>query len=472
METEKAAETPRLEEALARYHENLDKVVLPKLKEDCQLIHAAFKTIHSIFLKKGIIHEDPYKGETKSSEITIPPSTSFSDSDKADQMSMRLSSYEVQLDFLLNYYQFSMDFLEMPRIRLLAGLLHYIAWDQIGPTAQDPMTKALGEFIGRVKQAGDLLSMGLLHDSLDQIKRSVAQCFRPLKDITDFSKEFYKLNIRSRILPRLALTPGSVPAKEEILKQVKKHFHSALPGKPFYPELVYEVIDEEYGPESAKLKEALIQRFSVAEAKTKNAQQQISFPAFLLDAIRTMGTAGRPLEEAAGKLAENSELLQSKKNGFMEKLKKWLASLSNKQGKSNVEYEVEYIDQATAVTKHEKIHFESFITDVQKRARGFTNITVKGSPVYAKMEKADEPTLFSFLERQMDELAVVYRRLQCLDTFFKDKMSRERELQAGLKGIKIELTGINNSMTRARQKKHEYIARKEEYEQMKKLGIG
>jgi hypothetical protein len=69
----------------------------------------------------------------------------------------------------------------------------------------------------------------------------------------------------------------------------------------------------------------------------------------------------------------------------------------------------------------------------------------------------------------MEDLVLVYRRLQGLDTFFKNAV--EREQKAELKGIKIELTSINNSMVRANQKKHEYIARKDEFEQMKRLGI-
>jgi hypothetical protein len=468
MEMQENISIAQLEQTFTQYEDNLDKAVLPKLKEDLRIIHSAFKTIHSILLKKGFLHEDPYKDEIKVSEITIPSSEFFPDSEKTDQMSIRLSSYEVQLDFLLNYYQFSMEFLDISRIRLIAGLLRYINWDQIGPTAQDPISKAMGELITRVKQGGDPLSVGLLNDSLDQIYRTIPHCFRPLKDITEFSKETYKMTIRTKAFPSLSVKPGSPPNKEDIQKQIKKCFPSVMPKQPFYPELVSEVIEEEYGADGPKLKEALLQKFTIKAVKSKDTRQQISFPAMLRDAIKTMATASRPLEDAARKLVENNTLMQIKKSGFVEKFKQWLAQIANKQ-EEDKQYEVEYFDNATSSTKREKILFEAFITDIQKRARIFNGIIIKGGTLYNRMEKADEETLYAFLDKQMGDLALAYRRLQGLDTFFKNAVGQEQK--ANLRGIKIELTAINNSLVRANQKKHEYIARKDESEQMKRLGI-
>ena len=71
------------------------------------------KAIYNVILKKGFIHEDPYKHETKISEISNPPDDHFMDSTKDDQMSIRLSMFDSQLDFLLNYYQFSVEFLDL-----------------------------------------------------------------------------------------------------------------------------------------------------------------------------------------------------------------------------------------------------------------------------------------------------------------------------------------------------------------------
>jgi hypothetical protein len=189
----------------------------------------------------------------------------------------------------------------------------------------------------------------------------------------------------------------------------------------------------------------------------------------LLEALRALAAVARPLEDAAAKLVENQVLMQNRKTSFMEKVKQWLAQLSSKQ-EENAVYELEYFDSITSSTKREKIQFETFITEAQKRVRVLNGLGMKASPLYTRMEKSGEEALLSFLERQTGELSLVYRRLQGLDDFFKSEAPPEQ--RKGLKGIKIELTCIKNAMGRATQKKHEYIARKEEQEQMKKLGIG
>jgi hypothetical protein len=459
----------QMEDTLVRFQENLDKVVLPKLKEDLRVIHSAFKTVHSILLKKGFIHEDPYKSETKLSEIRIPSNTGFPDGEKIDQMSIRLSSFEVQLDFLLNYYQFSMEFLDISRIRLVAGLLRYINWEQLGPAAQDPVTKALAELITKAKTGAEPLTAGLMNDSLEQIHKNIPACVKPLKDITDFSRELYKMNMRAKVFSALSVKPGSPVNKEEILRQVKKIFPSIMQAKPFYPELAGEIIDEDFLPDGEKLRAAIIQRFTIKEAKPRAAVHTVSFVGMLLEALQAMSSVARPLEEGVTKLVENQALIQNRKTSFMEKVKHWLSQFSGRQEESAV-YELEYFDSATGATKREKVQFDAFIVDAQKRVRVFNGLGVKGGPLYTRMEKSGEEAIFSFLERQMSDLSLVYRRLQGLDVFFKSETPREQ--RGSVKGIKIELTGIKNGMARATRMKHEYIARKEEQEQMKRLGIG
>jgi hypothetical protein len=274
--------------------------------------------------------------------------------------------------------------------------------------------------------------------------------------------------MRSKIFSAFDIKAISPINKEDLLKQIKKAFPSAMPKKPFYPELAGEIIDEDYGPNETNLKAAIIQRFTIKETKQKAVQQQISFTKMILDSIRTLAPAARYLEEAVQKLVENASVLQNRKLGFLEKFKNWISQLSNKQNESSV-YEVEYFDSATSTTKHETIQFDSFITEVQKRVRTFNGVSVKGGPMYKRMEKANEEMLFTFLEKQISDLNIIYRRLQGLDTFFKNTVPREQ--RANIKGIKIELTAIKNSIAQTLQKKHEYIARKEEYGQMKKLGI-
>jgi hypothetical protein len=56
-----------------------------------------------------------------------------------------------------------------------------------------------------------------------------------------------------------------------------------------------------------------------------------------------------------------------------------------------------------------------------------------------------------------------------VNTYFKSEVGRDQ--RASLKGVKIEVTTMKNTLVKTNQKRHEYISRMEEIEQMKKLGV-
>jgi hypothetical protein len=69
----------------------------------------------------------------------------------------------------------------------------------------------------------------------------------------------------------------------------------------------------------------------------------------------------------------------------------------------------------------------------------------------------------------MEELAVVQRRLQSLETALRAEFPREQRSQ--LRSLQAEVDGLKDVLSRTGKKRREYVARKDEHEQMKKLGI-
>ena len=461
--------TATLQEALEQYRTYLDKSELPQLKEHYRVIHTGFKAVYSVLLKKGFIHEDPYKHETKISEISNPPDDHFTESAKDDQMSIRLSMYESQFDFLLNYYQFSVDFLDLARVKLLVGLTRYIAWDQLSEIAGNMTTRAMAEYLGKIKKGSDSLSGGIIADSIEQVQRAAKGCLSILKNLANYHKENYKFEVRLSVLPKLEVDGiKALNQRDEVVKQIKKRFPTDLPGKTFYPELINETLDEDFNAEAENLRNAVLGRLMVKETKGKIQTTQMSFSSMLLETIRVMAAMSRYLDEAAMKLVDNSLLLENKRLPFFERFKRWIIKLSQKED-TNLSYEVEYFDITTSSTKHEAIQFKTFIDDVRKKARLYSGIMAKTGTAYKKIEKASEEQLFTFLDKHLEELGVILRRFQALETFFKTEVSREDK--NSLRGIKNEVTAIKNNLVKTNQKKHEYVAKKEETEQMKKLGI-
>ena len=91
------------------------------------------------------------------------------------------------------------------------------------------------------------------------------------------------------------------------------------------------------------------------------------------------------------------------------------------------------------------------------------------SSQYHRLEQMEEEKAFEFLVSNLQEIQIVLRRLPALDTYFKTEVPKEQ--RSLVRGIKLEISGIKNAFLKANQKKHEYVSKKEEREQLKKLGI-
>jgi hypothetical protein len=348
-------------------------------------------------------------------------------------------------------------------------LTRYITWDQLSEASSNMTTRSLAEYVGKIKKGGDNLSANIITDATEQIQKAAKNCLAVLKEVADYHKEIYKFEVRLSILSHISIDASRALAqKDDTIRQIKKRFPQDLPGKPFFPELITEILEEEYGPESEELKKNILNRIAVKEKKNKTAAQEVSFSTMLLEAIRTLAATSRYLDEAIQKLSDNSTILENRKLTLLERFKRWIEKLSQK-GDSPLTYTVEYFDITTSSTKHENVQFTLFTEDVKKKARLYSGIMSKTSTVYRKMEKVGEDQLFAFLNKHIEELNIIYRRLGALDTFFKSEV--ERDQRTNLRGIKIELTAIKNNIVKTNQKKHDYIARKDEIDQMKKLGI-
>ena len=89
--------------------------------------------------------------------------------------------------------------------------------------------------------------------------------------------------------------------------------------------------------------------------------------------------------------------------------------------------------------------------------------------ILVKLNALPEDQVMNYLERTIRDVQSFFRTLTALDDFFKSTV--EKEDRDRIKGIKPELASIKNSIVRANQIKHEYTARKEEEEQLKRMGI-
>jgi hypothetical protein len=227
------------------------------------------------------------------------------------------------------------------------------------------------------------------------------------------------------------------------------------------------VIREDYSKEGPDLRNAVLKKLQVAEDKPKTVKVQVSFKSILIEGIQGLGGTAQTFMDVAAKMDENKTILENKKQSLFQKLKKLMAEVFNKEPEPVV-YDVEYMDPVKAIPVRERINYNAFRSDLERKIRTLTPMAARGA-ASSKLESMQEEQLIGFLERNIREVQSLHKTLTALDEYFKAQVDREDRDK--IRGIKPELGTLKNAILRANSKRHEYSAQKEEEEQLKRLGV-
>ncbi|MDR2182349.1 MAG: hypothetical protein LBN92_06705, partial [Treponema sp.] len=362
-----------------------------------------------------------------------------------------------QIDFLVNFFQFSVDSLSLDNIKRILALVRYIDWVRFNSETQSPTTKAVVDVVNQARSGGDSLTLSVLNESLDRLGRASGAVMNYLKEAAQYNRESYKNELRDKI------TGGLSEAGTDL---IRKKFPAAMSGKPFYPDLVEELVKEDFGPSGEKLRNDVLKALAIPENKPKTAQKAVSFKEILVEAFPVLGGVSFILADLCGRLDENNLLFNEKKQGFFNRLKDMLDKMFDKKPKPVI-YEIEYLDNSRGVTVKEKIDFMAFRADLDKRIRAFASFNSRESQ--SRFMAMDEKQLCGLLEKAVRETQILHRTLTGLDEFFRAEAPRE--IRDKVRGIRPELAAMKNAFIKANQKRHEYSARLEEAEQLRKLGV-
>ncbi|MDR0685167.1 MAG: hypothetical protein LBF83_08560 [Spirochaetaceae bacterium] len=453
----------RLKEVLEARRDWFDRVELPKLKNDFYCFHNAVTSLYALFAKKGFIIEDPYKNETKAGDLEVPAVVgTLSDSNKRELLGRQLSALDNELDFLVNFYEFSTSSFTQEKLKIMVGLVKYVDWMHLTPDGINPATQAVSEIVTKIRHGiNDQFSTQVLTDSLVTLTSSTKTIINSLKLLSDFNRELYKYDLRVNIT-------SSMSADEATALNIKKKLDSAKNGIPFHTELVNELIKEDYSANSKSLREAVLQKLSVEMGQDRMGKNgQASFKPILIDGLNCIGSAGVNIGEIVKKISENSYLLERQKKGIWEKIKKLIAQISNSK-EEPVIYELEQIDTANGRPVCEKLNFNIFCATLDKKMAILNAIALRGTAV-KKLEGMNEEHLIELLQRNMKDVLNLHKTLNGLDDYFKN--AADKDTRPKIKGIKPELSALKNTITKANEKLQDYNAQKEEAEQFKKLGI-
>ena len=291
---------------------------LQNVLEQYRLMHTCEKTLYEFLLKKSLITPDPYKNDKKISDIVPPENSPFTDNERSMIIGMRLSDYDSTLDFLCNYYKFSVSNLQISNIKKLIDLNNAIQWNSFSVNSTNINTRTIATLLFNAKQGADALTVNMINDSVSKAGKAVLAINKSLKALTEFQREVYKGNIRKNVMSHPSFSAekaASSPDDEKV--QIKKLFQATMGKTPYYNELIDEIIDEDHSPDKANLQKALLKKLEVENSSAQNSEEKIDTKSILLVALRVFGAMPGQISQAKEKIIENHEVLESEHNTFL-----------------------------------------------------------------------------------------------------------------------------------------------------------
>lgn len=444
--------------------------VLQQMQDNYRLHLTCVTNIISTLVKKSLVNDDPYKHDKKISDIVPPSDAEFAETDRANMLGTRLSDYESMVDFICNYYNFTVEAITLDKIKKMNELNNTFNWDSLVPNAPKQNTRALCGVITELKNSGDSLTINLMNDNLSKAKSSIKAVALSLRQVADFQREVFKAKIRREILRNPQCNrEKAYESPEAFIAEVKRLFPSLIGKKPYYSDLIDELIKEEIGSETEKRRADLMNKLKIAvPAAQKKKEIKIDTREMIMEATRVLGTTNEQLSAIYEKFHNNYELLESTDVTLGQKIARFFRNMLGLKDPP-VDYEVIVHDTVTGVQHKELIHFVQFMENLKKRSELYLSFSTKISAGYSKMLSKDEEQILKFLNKNLGEMNTIFEQMTALDVFFKE--SAPFEIKSKIKGIKMELTTLKNILIKANQLRAEYTSYIEEREQMKKLGI-
>ena len=121
----------QLQEALSKKQEWYNSECLQELLSQYRLLHTCVKNLYENFVKKSLIQPDPYRLDKKISQIVVPESSPFAESDIPGIFGERFSNYETMLDFICTYFRFSTENFSLQNVKKLLDFNKVFEWDDL-----------------------------------------------------------------------------------------------------------------------------------------------------------------------------------------------------------------------------------------------------------------------------------------------------------------------------------------------------
>ena len=459
-----------LQSALNKKQEWYNSECLQDLLMQYRLMHTCVKTLYDTFVKKSLITPDPYRLDKKISEIVVPETTPFAESENAKVFGERFSNYETMLDFICTYFRFTIENFTIPTVKKLIDFNNVFDWEGLSTNSAKANTRALASTIATAKSGAPSVVQSMINDSTSKCSQATVVINKLLNELGIFQRELYKGGLRRDLFdhPDFDKAKAAESAENE-LAEIKRLYAKVTGKKNFYNDLVNEIIEEDHGADKERRRAAVLDRLAIKgiqKAETKKSSGP-DIKEMLMQSVLAVGATAPTLIQLHTKLTENFNLLYERKSTFFNKLIAALKKALNIREKERI-CNLPVKDTKTGAEHMQKLKINEFIFDLSKKERIYSGIANKGAE-YNKIAAANEDAILGFVNKQVSELQSLFVILNSLDAYFKKEVITEHK--ARVKGMQIELSALRNSIINANKKRSEYASYKEEAEQMRKLGI-
>lgn len=461
----------QLSEAIQKKTVLYDSEELPAVFEKYKTIQGYLGNFSNVLLRKGLIQKDPYKHEKKVKDIQPIDKSPFLESERTSVVGIRLSDYDNTIEFITTYLKFSVECLTLDRIRKLATFNTCIPWTSLSGSS-DPNAKALGEIVTTIRSGSDSMTTGMVNDIITHLGKDFADINAKLKELSFFQRERYKLDVRQKIVNMPSFDKGK--ASESIQtanSMIRKAFPAAFGNKPFYTELIEEIVKEDFTPEGAELRQLVLKKIS-AQSSSANKQVEttsgVDLHEILMESFRILSGVAPQFEVVISKLTENKDAIEAEQDNFFHRLVKMIRTMFGLPEKP-IQYKVPITESITQTTRMETVNIQEFITDLDKRMRVYSGFSSRKNPAYIKINQLSDMKILEFLSKQLAECQKLLILLTALDTYFKKASSEMKSVK--IRGMKIELSAIKGTLIKTNQQKAEFVSREEEQKHLQMLGV-
>ena len=439
--------------------ETMRSEILPTLKADFSLFNSSFLSLYNILLKNRLIVEDAHRKSLKISDVQVPPKTQFPESKVKQEMTVRLSLYSSHLEFLISYCPFSLDYFTPKRLKTYVDFVRYIDWDNIRSGSSDFNTFHLSHLVATLDHHTRDLTSQIIDDAKNQLSKYSAKILINLKQISDFNREYYKYEVREQVISGMTFDVDEAKkSPDTIIDKIKTDFKIIFTTKPFYGDLVKEIIAESYGPNSSSLQENLISKLRSKKVQKKRKIIKDPYLYFLEKAIKTLNQNDSLLTESLMKLNASWSVAQNKKPSFAERLLKLLGIIkpNAKEKLCNLIYE----DEATGTSRKKTVSLVNFITAKKNLINNVNKLGIRFSSSKKNINPEEEEIIVEKLNSYIRTYIKTTKDLAAFDSYFKKNALPENKSR--LKGIKIELSAIISNVGSTRKLRTEYETKKSE----------